>query len=272
MRRAPPPHVPVVIVGTGAQFEALECRRKIDADLVASNPIHRQVLLSALRIAAGIRPTAIIEPESAAKPRANIGGHVLLVEDEPVNAAVAQGYLAEHGCTSVWVDSGSEAIARNATERFDMIMMDLNMPAMDGFATARLIRRTQAPGSRVPIIALTAHDATTHLDSCLSAGMDDLMSKPYSLDQCAALLHRWIKGAPPAVLASSDALPPDAAEVDLGTVLGLRSLRGGTPSDLYAKLLVLFRPASAQAVEQLQSALAANDFAAAGAVWHKRAR
>jgi signal transduction histidine kinase/ligand-binding sensor domain-containing protein/CheY-like chemotaxis protein len=265
------PHVPVVIVGTGAQFEALECRRKIDADLVASNPIHRQVLLSALRIAAGIRPTAIIEPESAAKPRANIGGHVLLVEDEPVNAAVAQGYLAEHGCTSVWVDSGSEAIARNATERFDMIMMDLNMPAMDGFATARLIRRHEAPGSHVPIIALTAHDATTHLDSCLSAGMDDLMSKPYSLDQCAALLHRWIKGAPPAVLASSDALPPDAAEVDLGTVLGLRSLRGGTPSDLYAKLLVLFRPASAQAIEQLQSALAANDFAAAGAVCHKLA-
>jgi two-component system sensor histidine kinase BarA len=161
-----------------------------------------------------------------------------------------------------------------------MIMMDLNMPAMDGFATARLIRQNEAPGSHVPIIALTAHDATTHLDSCLSAGMDDLMSKPYTLDQCAALLRRWIKSGLPPVLSSdaprpaslpSDALALDAAEVDPGTVLGLRSLRGGASSDLYAKLLVLFRPASARSIEQLQSALAANDFAAAGAVCHKLA-
>jgi CheY-like chemotaxis protein/HPt (histidine-containing phosphotransfer) domain-containing protein len=255
------PHLPLVIVGTGAQLEALECRRKIDADIVASNPIHRQVLLCALRVAADIRPAAMLEPAPAPRPRANIGGHVLLVEDEPVNAAVAQGYLAELGCTSVWVESGSEAIARNATERFDVIMMDLNMPGIDGFATAQLIRQHEAPGSHVPIIALTAHDAATHLNTSLNAGMDDLMSKPYTLDQCAALLRRWIGGA----------LPVDATQVDPGTVLGLRNLRSGVPADLYSKLLVLFRPGSTRSMEQLESALAAEDFAAAGAVCHKLA-
>jgi signal transduction histidine kinase/ligand-binding sensor domain-containing protein/CheY-like chemotaxis protein len=265
------PHLALVIVGTGAQLEALECRRKIDADTVASNPIHRQVLLSALRVAAGIRPAAMFEPVPAARPRANIGGHVLLVEDEPVNAAVAQGYLAELGCTSVWVDSGSEAIARSATERFDIIMMDLNMPGIDGYATARLIRQHETPGSHVPIIALTAHDATTHLNTSLSAGMDDLMSKPYTLDQCGALLRRWIGGTMPAVPSSSNARPLDATEVDPGTVLGLRSLHSGAPTDLYSKLVVLFRPASTRSMEQLETALAANDYAAAGAVCHKLA-
>ncbi len=58
-----------------------------------------------------------------------IGGHVLLVEDEPVNAAVAQGYLEALGCTWVWVKDGQEAVARTAVERFDLILMDLSMPA-----------------------------------------------------------------------------------------------------------------------------------------------
>ena len=75
---------------------------------------------------------------------------MLLVEDEAVNAAVAQGYLAELGCSCVWVDSGREAVARNATERFDLIMMDLNMPAMDGFAATRLIRERKAAGRACP--------------------------------------------------------------------------------------------------------------------------
>src|SRR5690606_14199582 len=99
------------------------------------------------------------------KVEAPLHGHVLLVEDEPVNAAVAEGCLAALGCTSVWARSGAEAVARAAAEHFDLIMMDLNMPGMDGFAATKLIREQQkrAAGerraARVPIVALTAHDA-----------------------------------------------------------------------------------------------------------------
>ena len=275
---------PVVVVASAAQLEALECRHRIDPEVIASKPVHRQVLFSALSVAAGLRPPAIDEPSHSAPGRTSIGGHVLLVEDEPVNAAVGQGYLAELGCTSVWVDSGSEAIARSATERFDMIMMDLNMPMMDGFAATRLIRQREGQGCRVPIIALTAHHANNYRDSCLNAGMDDLMSKPYTLDQCAQLLRRWIgdtvrpplrgnggarTSTGPGASADTAAGIQAATEIDAATVMGLKNLRSSGQSDLYSKLVALFRPVSSKALDQLRSALAADDLETASALCHR---
>ena len=69
---------------------------------------------------------------------------MLLVEDEAVNAAVAEGYLEALGCTATWVTSGAEAVACAAAEHFDLILMDLSMPGMDGFATTALIRRQES--------------------------------------------------------------------------------------------------------------------------------
>jgi signal transduction histidine kinase/ligand-binding sensor domain-containing protein/CheY-like chemotaxis protein/HPt (histidine-containing phosphotransfer) domain-containing protein len=296
----------LVVVATTKQLEALRCRGKLDPDMIVSKPVHRTALEAALAKAAGI-DAAPLAPAAAPATNAPLGGHVLLVEDEPVNAAVAQGYLAELGCTSVWVDNGSEAIARSAAERFDLIMMDLNMPAMDGFAATRLIRERRGAVDRVPIIALTAHEAKSYRDACLAAGMDDLLSKPYTLDQCAALLRRWIRPES----AGAAAVPPDAAparhgaaeiapvasdaadtqdgaaetaavsreraggndtvaEVDAPTVLGLKSLRGGE-SNLYSKLVDLFRSGSTKAVADLESALDAGDFPAAASICHKLA-
>jgi two-component system, sensor histidine kinase and response regulator len=260
---------PLVVVATAAQLESLRCRGRIDPEAIVSKPVHRAALHAALAKAAGLEPEPLAQP-AAARPDAPLGGHVLLVEDEPVNAAVAQGYLAELGCTSVWVDSGAEAIARSAAERFDLIMMDLNMPAMDGFAATRLIRQRQGEANRVPIIALTAHEAKNYRDACLAAGMDDLLSKPYTLDQCAVLLRRWIRRERPetAVAGPSIALGTEtAAEVDAGTVLALKSLRG--QSDLYSKLVDLFRSGSARALEDLEAALDAHDFTAAASISHK---
>ncbi len=73
-----------------------------------------------------------------------LGGHVLLVEDEAVNAAVAEGYLSALGCTLAWVKNGNDAVARAGAERFDLIFMDLNMPGIDGFTAAKLIREREA--------------------------------------------------------------------------------------------------------------------------------
>ena len=125
--------------------EHSNARGLIDAELIVAKPVQREALSH--------RPAYQQQASGSDADRRRttedgppIGAHVLLVEDEAVNAAVAQGYLAELGCTCVWVDNGSEAVARSATERFDMIMMDLNMPDMDGFATARLIREREAAG------------------------------------------------------------------------------------------------------------------------------
>jgi signal transduction histidine kinase/ligand-binding sensor domain-containing protein/CheY-like chemotaxis protein/HPt (histidine-containing phosphotransfer) domain-containing protein len=261
----------------------VESRPNVGSTFHVTLPV--QVL--ALGAAAGREPAAANPATHPAPDPAIVGGHVLLVEDEPVNAAVAQGYLSELGCTYAWVENGPEAIARSASEKFDLIMMDLNMPTMDGFATTRLIR--QREGNRhVPIIALTAHDAKNYRASCLDAGMNDLLSKPYTLDQCAQLLRRWLGRSPgsarkdtaPVEVTSSaaassgvEALSPLAAlsGVDATAVAGLRNLRAGAHVDLYSKLVDLFRAGSTDAIVQLESALEADDLKGASGVCHKLA-
>ena len=147
---------------------------------------------------------------------------VLIVEDNPVNAAVAEGYLAELGYASVWVTDGAAAVARSAEQRFDLILMDLNMPDMDGFAAAALIRQRDsefgslAGQARVPIVALTAHEAESYRDACLTAGMDDILSKPYKLAECARITREWIEA--PRRKRQGDTLTTDNEGVILATV------------------------------------------------------
>jgi signal transduction histidine kinase/ligand-binding sensor domain-containing protein/CheY-like chemotaxis protein/HPt (histidine-containing phosphotransfer) domain-containing protein len=244
----------LIVVGTDAQIQNLQASRPLDPELIVPKPVQREILRLALQAAAGPGRAARGMPANADREPVILGAHVLLVEDEAVNAAVARGYLAELGCTAVWVQNGPEAIARCATEHFDLIMMDLNMPMMDGFETALLIRQGESTQRRTPIIALTAHDAKSYRDSCRNAGMDDIMSKPYSLQQCQELLQQWVKRAP---------------RVDAAVVAGLRNLRGSGRVDLYAELVDLFQAASRDAVAQLESALQADDLLAARAVCHK---
>ena len=233
---------------------------------------------------------AVLETKSdAASPATGpIGGHVLAVEDEPVNAAVAQGYLEALGCTSVWAKDGAEALARSATERFDLILMDINMPAFDGYETARLIReRAAGTARRMPIIALTAHAPALVRERCEAAGMDDVLSKPYTLEDCERLLRRWIPsdreprltGQPSAIAPRADAdgaegaraIPPlaELAKLDNGTVVRLRGAGvPGRPS-LYSRLVELFRTGSATALDELQAALRGGELTAARATCHK---
>jgi CheY-like chemotaxis protein/HPt (histidine-containing phosphotransfer) domain-containing protein len=262
----------VVIVASAAEAEIADLGSIVRPDTIVPKPVHRDALYEALSNAMGGAPLAVEAPRSL--PREPfIGGHVLLVEDEPVNAAVAEGYLAELGCTCVWVETGPAAIARSAVERFDLILMDLSMPTMDGFATTALIRQREALVRRVPIVALTAHDAAGYRETCIEAGMDDLLTKPYTLEECARLLRRWIAGSPgrssaaPSLRSSRDSL----LSVDPTAVSAVRNLRAGKHADLYTKLVDLFRVGSAKSLTELHGALAAGDLKAAGSVCHKLA-
>ena len=252
----------IVVVATAAQIESLASKPLIDPALIVAKPVQRDALCAALRAAQGLTSVAeLAAPGCPPGESIRMGAHVLLVEDEPVNAAVAEGYLLELGCSCVWVDNGSEAVARASIERFDLIMMDLNMPDMDGFATTRLIRERETAADRVPIVALTAHHAKDYHVSCLAAGMDDLMTKPYTFEQCTQLLLRWV-----AVPGRADGL----AEVDTATVEGLKALRSGGPR-LYCKLAGLFETGSQRALAELDTALEHGDYRSAGAVCHKLA-
>ncbi len=263
----------VVIVASTAEVEIADLGSIVHPDTIVSKPVHRDALYEALSAAMGAPLSAGVEVARSVPREPLIGGHVLLVEDEPVNAAVAEGYLAELGCTCVWVETGPAAIARSAIERFDLILMDLNMPAMDGFTTTGLIRQREAQLRRVPIVALTAHDAAGYRETCIAAGMDDLLTKPYTFKECAQLLRRWIKSNPirpsagPSLRSPLDLL----SSVDPTAVAALRNLRAGKHADLYSKLVDLFRVGSAKSLTELRAALAAGDLKAAGSVCHKLA-
>jgi signal transduction histidine kinase/ligand-binding sensor domain-containing protein/CheY-like chemotaxis protein/HPt (histidine-containing phosphotransfer) domain-containing protein len=261
----------LVVVASAPEAQAMGLELIIDANTIVSKPVHREQLHEALSIAVGA--PRLTDAKAAVATETVCGGHVLLVEDEPVNAAVAEGYLSALGCTCVWVETGPEAIARSAAERFDLILMDLSMPAMDGFSTTALIRHREGTGRRVPIVALTAHDAVNYRGTCLNAGMDDLLAKPYTLEECAQLLRRWIGGAAgkpareTALLRNRDA----RSSVDAAAVASLRNLRPGKHVDLYSKLVDLFRAASTQSLAELRGALATDDLKAAADVCHKLA-
>jgi len=267
---------PVVVIATNAEVEALGLRLLMREKAIVLKPVHRIALQEAFAVVTGVAGSADSTPLST-PGAAMLHGHVLLVEDEPVNAAVAEGYLAAVGVTSVWVRNGCDAIARSATERFDLILMDLNMPGMDGFAATKLIRAREAAAgagaNRVPIIALTAHDAANFRARVLEAQMDDILSKPYSLEDCTALLRRWLATAviaAPGPAAATTAVPPDLASVDINAVNALKGLRGGS-TDLYSKLVALFRDSSTDSLNQLRAALDAVDLKAGASICHKLA-
>ncbi len=211
-----------------------------------------------------------------------VRGHVLIVEDEQVNGEVARGFLETVGCTSVWVKDGAEALARSATERFDLILMDLNMPGFDGYETARLMRKRSGSGSRsatVPIVALTAHSPSRVRERCEAAGMNDVLSKPYTPDDLEGLLRRWIPGRREPRVPSEAALDPAEAlalptteplsRLDSATVMRLRGSGPQGRAPLYSRLVELFSVGSSTSLGELQAALTAGDLAGARATCHK---
>lgn len=122
------------------------------------------------------------------------GTRVLLAEDNPVNREVAFCMLEQLGCQVVAVEHGREAVMQVESSRFDLVLMDCQMPEMDGFSATRAIREgEQRTGWHVPIVALTAHAIDNHRERCLAAGMDDYMSKPFTQEDLGEMIRRWIK-------------------------------------------------------------------------------
>jgi signal transduction histidine kinase/ligand-binding sensor domain-containing protein/CheY-like chemotaxis protein len=248
---------PALVVASPAAVRAQRLEGRIDDARLLRAPVPREILETALASVAG----EVADRRRSTRDVASAGftQHVMVVEDDGVNAAVAQGYLAELGCTCVWVEDGEAAVARERMERFDLILMDLNMPGLDGFETARRIRGAHS-SSRVPIIALTANSAEAFRPSCLEAGMDDIMTKPYTLAECATMLTRWGK---PAVRAEI------LTRLDGKSVADLHNIGGAGSSGLYVKLVALFEKSAAAGIQQLGQALQDGDLKRAQAAAHK---
>jgi CheY-like chemotaxis protein len=114
---------------------------------------------------------------------------VLLAEDNPVNALLARALLGREGCTVDRVANGAEALAALSAAPYDLVLMDMRMPGMDGLTATRELR---ARGIRTPVVALTANAFEEDRRACLEAGMDDFLAKPLKRDTLAAKLEIWL--------------------------------------------------------------------------------
>jgi CheY-like chemotaxis protein len=112
------------------------------------------------------------------------------VEDNPVNALLARALLTREGCAVDRAGGGREALEAAAQAPYDLILMDLRLPDLDGLAVTRTLRSL---GVKTPIVALTANSFEEDRQACLAAGMDDFLTKPLAPAALRAVLHRWIE-------------------------------------------------------------------------------
>ena len=176
-------------------------------------------------------------------------GRILVVEDNTTNQMVSTGLLARLGFDPEVVSDGLQAVDAIARNRYDAVLMDCNMPVMDGYEATAAVRRQEGAGPHVPIVAMTASALVGDRERCLAAGMDDYVSKPVKLGDLDRVLSRWL----PAVPAS-----PEVDGIDLAQMESLRALDGGDGVFL-ANLVGAFLTSATDAIGALGDALDAGD-------------
>jgi len=144
-----------------------------------------------LKIPAAQEALSSIAPEPApGPPPAAPSRRVLVAEDVGINQMVIEALLVSLGHEAVIVGDGAQALARLAVEPFDLVMLDMRMPVMDGLEAARRLRAGDGPAARLPVVALTANAFPQDREACRAAGMDDFISKPFDGAEIAAVIAR----------------------------------------------------------------------------------
>jgi CheY-like chemotaxis protein len=121
---------------------------------------------------------------------------ILLAEDDPINQMAVKALLDQLGLSVVCVQNGREAVDEMTRNSYDLILMDLQMPELDGFQATRLIRRMAGDIGRTPIIALTAHTLEKDRDRCLDSGMNEFLSKPIDSNRLMQILSTYLRPRP----------------------------------------------------------------------------
>ena len=189
---------------------------------------------------------------------------VLVVDDDPVNRLVATAELAALGYAAETTDCGETALSLLEREPYDAVLLDCEMPRLDGYETCRRLRQRENGGRHIRVIALTAHAASEEKEKCLAAGMDDHLGKPLRSEELAAALRRWQEDPGPSLPAAES----DGIEERLAA---LGRLGEKTGEDLLGQVLESFLRQGARDLEILLEALAREDGAAFAAAAHSLA-
>jgi signal transduction histidine kinase/DNA-binding NarL/FixJ family response regulator len=198
-------------------------------------------------------PSAQVASEPA-RPLA--GGRVLLAEDNPVNREVAMAMLESLGLQVECAADGAEAVRQAEAGPFDLILMDCQMPEMDGFEATRRIRANGL--HETPIVALTANAMSGDREHCIEAGMNDYLSKPFTRDALQRMMQRWMGGAQDAAAAASER-GNGRATLDPDALAALSALQRPGMQDLLQSVCNTYLVEAPQLLAQLRSAARAGD-------------
>jgi two-component system sensor histidine kinase/response regulator len=230
-----------------------------------SKPMRRAELLATLeRVLAHEaleftqRLRAIVTRDVIVEDHHRRGRTVLLVEDNPVNQRVAQLFLERAGCDVVMAADGEAALALLAESRVDLVLMDVQMPVMDGLEATRRIR---AGGNRIPVVGLTANAMREQMDECRAAGMDDVLAKPIDRERLDAMLERH---APPVgTRTERHVVRPLERTLAERPEITLARFREVTMDDpvLARGLIASFAESGEQALRDIEAGMAEKDFA-----------
>ena len=260
--------VPVVVmVGFGAAAAAREARAAGTA--VLAKPIRQSQLLDCLMTSFGLGPVGKVAADGSGG--ADFGGRrLLVVEDNPVNQRVATAQLRRLGCDVDVAANGLEALAALSRQPYDLVLMDCQMPEMDGFEATKSLRAREGGRRRTPIVAMTANALRGDREACLDAGMDDYLSKPTRPEELFRVLERWARSgrsaeADPRATPSPAPTPEDAPRgpaapaLDPAVLGGLRELEAAAEPGLLRELLLAFRESANEKVGALRGATLARD-------------
>ena len=219
-------------------------------------------------VAGSVPPTDAVSDGEAVPVDAPL--HLLLAEDNPVNQRLAVVLLGKLGHRVAVANDGTEAVAMHAATPFDAVLMDMQMPVLDGLAATRAIRAAEPPGTRVPIIALTANAMQGDRERCLAAGMDDYLSKPIDPALLRETLNRL---AMPATALCLQAPGDDDAWPDLDRSMLIARLGGqdGLPDALVEELLAALVEDGVQRLRDIRAALHAGELPALAGAAHQLA-
>jgi signal transduction histidine kinase/CheY-like chemotaxis protein/HPt (histidine-containing phosphotransfer) domain-containing protein len=209
---------------------------------------------------------ATVRNSPVAGATAPAGRRILLADDNAVNRKIAMIMLSQAGYAVVTAQDGREVVALLQREDFDLVLMDVQMPVMDGVEATQRIRDFPGKAARLPIIAITAHAMDGARERYLAAGMDDYLAKPFVRDALLAVMARWIGGRAAMPLQQPAAVAPAVAEPVIDEA-ALTALADSIPAALPG-LIDAYLVGSADIVASIEAATSAADFAAMARAAH----
>ena len=195
-------------------------------------------------------------------------GRILVAEDNPLNQHVIRGLLEKQGISVTLVSDGGSAVEKALTAQYDLVLMDVQMPGLDGWQAARAIRAQEPPGRRIPILAMTARALEEDAAACIAAGMDGYLTKPVRMADLLDAIARHLPEAPASPVENAPGCGQQQSRTEMQefvvkhiNVEGALERLGGDRA-LLAELAGLFCEEGPRLLREAESALAAGDAAA----------